>query len=71
MLRNMTCYIMVLNSTHYVLNISYTFNRPTFTLNHLNIPNVNLSKYLGIVISETNCNPDLKHQMLSYVVMLI
>ena len=30
-----------------------TFNRPTFTLNHLNIPNVNQSKYLGIVINET------------------
>ena len=40
-----------------------TFNRPTFTLNHLNIPNVNQSKYLGIVINETNCNPDLKRQM--------
>ena len=42
----------------------YTFNRPTFTLNHLNIPNVNnQSKYLGIVINGTNCNPDLKRQM--------
>ena len=40
-----------------------TFNRPTFTLNHLNIPNVNQSKYLGIVINETNCNPELKRQM--------
>ena len=40
-----------------------TFNRPTFTLNHLNIPNVNQSKNLGIVINETNCNPDLKRQM--------
>ena len=33
-----------------------TFNRTTFTLNHLNhlnIPNVNQSKYLGIVINET------------------
>ena len=40
-----------------------TFNRPTFTLNHLNIPNVNQSKYLGIVINETNCNPNLKRQM--------
>ena len=40
-----------------------TFNRPTFTLNHLNIPNVNQSKYLGIVINETNCKPDLKRQM--------
>ena len=40
-----------------------TFNRPTFTLNHLNIPNVKQSKYLGIVIIETNCNPDLKRQM--------
>ena len=25
-----------------------TFNRPTFSLNHLNFPNVNQSKYLGI-----------------------
>ena len=40
-----------------------TFNRPNFTLNHLNMPNVNQSKYLGIVINETNCNPDLKRQM--------
>ena len=40
-----------------------TFNRPTFTLNYLNIPNINQSKYLGIVINETNCNPDLKRQM--------
>ena len=40
-----------------------TFNRPTFTLNHLNILNVNQSKYLGIVINETNCNPDLKREM--------
>ena len=41
-----------------------TFHRPTdTTLNHLNIPNVNQSKYLGIVINETNCNPDLKRQM--------
>ena len=40
-----------------------TFNRPTFTWNHLNILNVNQSKYLGIVINETNCNPDLKRQM--------
>ena len=40
-----------------------TFNRPTFTLNHLNIPNVNQSKNLGIVINETNCNPDFKRQM--------
>ena len=40
-----------------------TFNRPTFTLNHLKIPNVNQSKYLGIVINKTNCNPDLKRQM--------
>ena len=36
-----------------------TFNRPTFTLNHLKIPNVNQSKYHGIVINETN----LKRQM--------
>ena len=40
-----------------------TFNRPTFTLNHLNSPNVNQSKYLGIVINEVNCNPDFKSQM--------
>ena len=64
MLRNMTCYIMVANLIHYVLNLNVLhFNRPTFTLNHLNIPNVNQSKYLGIVINETNCNPDLKRQM--------
>ena len=35
------------------------FNRPIFTLNHLNIPTVNQSKYLGIIISENNCAPDL------------
>ena len=39
------------------------FNRPVFTLNHLNIPTVNQSKYLGIIISENNCAPDLKRQM--------
>ena len=39
------------------------FNRPIFTLNHLNIPTVNQSKYLGIIISENNCAPDLKRQM--------
>ena len=43
-----------------------TFNRPTFTLNHLNILNVNQSKNLGIVINETNCNPDLKRQMCNF-----
>ena len=31
------------------------FNRPVFTLNHLNIPTVNQSKYLGIIISKNNC----------------
>ena len=40
-----------------------TFHRPTFTLIHLNISNVNQSKYLGIVIMEVNCNSDLKRQM--------
>ena len=39
------------------------FNRPVFTLNHLNIPTVNQSKYLGIIISENNCAHDLKRQM--------
>ena len=39
------------------------FNRPVFTLNHLNIPTVNQSKYLGIIFSENNCAPDLKRQM--------
>ena len=42
---------------------SSIFNRPTFNLNHLNILNNNQSKYLSIAIDETNCNPDLKHQM--------
>ena len=37
-----------------------TFNRPTFTLNHY-IDYI--EPYLGIVINETNCNPDLKRQM--------
>ena len=59
----MTCYIMVVNLIHCFKPKCSTFNRPTFTLNHLNIPNVNQSKYLGIVINETNCNPDLKRQM--------
>ena len=36
------------------------FNKPVFTLNHLNIPTVNQSKYLGIIISENNCAPDMK-----------
>ena len=54
---------MVANLIHYVLNLSkYSiFNRPTFTLNHLHIPNV--IQYLGIVIKETNCNLDMKRQM--------
>ena len=34
------------------------FNRPAFTLNHLNIPTANQSKYLGIIISENNCAPN-------------
>ena len=42
---------------------SSIFNRPVFTLNHLNIPTVNQSKYLGIIISENNCAPDLKRQL--------
>ena len=39
------------------------FNRPVFTLNHLNIPTVNRSQYLGIIISYNDCAPDLKRQM--------
>ena len=39
------------------------FNRLVFTLNHLNISTINKSKYLGIIISENNCAPDLKRQM--------
>ena len=37
-------------------------NRPVFTLNHLNIPTVNQSKYLENINSENNCAPDLKQQ---------
>ena len=48
-----------------------TFNIPTFTLNQLNIPNVNQSKYLGIVINETNCNPDLNVKCVNYMLILI
>ena len=39
------------------------FNKPVFTLNHLNIPTVNQSKNLGILIIENNCATDLKRQM--------
>ena len=39
------------------------FNRLLFTLNHLNIPTVIQSKYLGIIFSENICAPDLKRQM--------
>ena len=39
------------------------FNRPVFTLNHLDVPTVNQSKYLGIIIRENICVPDLKRQM--------
>ena len=39
------------------------FNRPVFTLNNFNIPSVNQLKYLGIIIGENNCAPDLKRQM--------
>ena len=65
MLKNMTYCIMVVNLIHYVLNpkVVYLINRPVFTLNHLNILTVNQSKYLGIIISENNCAPDLKRQM--------
>ena len=41
----------------------FYINRPVFTLNHLNIPTVNQSKYIGIIISENNCAPDLKRQI--------
>ena len=48
------------------------FNRPVFTLNHLNIPTVNQSKYLGIIISENNCASDLKRQKCAnYMLMLM
>ena len=39
------------------------FNRSIFTLNHLNIPTANQSKYPGIIIIKNNCAPDLKQQM--------
>ena len=52
---NLILYVLNLNVLHL---IDYTFN-----LNHLNIPNVNQSKYLDIVLNETNCNPDLKREM--------
>ena len=39
------------------------FNRPVFTLNHLNIPTVNQSNYFGYIINENDCAPDLKRQM--------
>ena len=32
-------------------------------LDHFNIPSANQSKYLGFIISENNCAPDLKRQM--------
>ena len=38
------------------------FNK-LYLLNHLNVPTVNQLKYLGIIISENNCVPDLKRQM--------
>ena len=41
----------------------FIFNKPVFTLNHLNIPTVNQLKYLGIIISENSYAPDLKRQM--------
>ena len=59
----MTYCIMVVNLIPYVLNSNVKFNKPVFTLNHLNIPTVNQSKYLGIIISENNCAPDLNRQM--------
>ena len=42
---------------------SSTFNISIITYTHWNNPNVIQPKYLGIVINETNCNPDLKRQM--------
>ena len=51
------------NHIHYVLNLNVLHLIDLLSLNHLNIPNVNQSKYLGIVINETNCNTDLKRQI--------
>ena len=51
MLKDMTCYYN--GGKSYSLCFKpkcSTYNRLTFTLNHLNIPNVNQSKYLGNVI---------------------
>ena len=64
MLKNMTYRIMVVNLNLYVLNRNVLYLTDLFfTLNHLNIPTVNQLKYLGIIISENNCAPDLKRQM--------
>ena len=66
MLKSMTYCIVVVNFIPYVLNPKSKcsiFNKPVFTLNHLNIPTVNQSKYLGIIINQNNCALDLKREM--------
>ena len=56
----------------YVLNSNVPYLKGSVsTSNHLNIPTVNQSKYLGIIISENNCAPNLNTIKLYANYMLI
>ena len=61
-------FVLMSGTTHFIYSLCFKpkcsmFNRPVLTLNNLNISTVNQSKYLGIIISENNCAPDLNRQM--------
>ena len=44
----------------------FKINPPSFVLGKQIIPAVDKCKYLGIIVSETNCDRDLKRQMRKY-----
>ena len=44
---------------------------PSFVLGKYVIPAVDKCKYLGIIVSETNCDNDLKRQMRKYTKILL
>ena len=69
MLRAANYHIMQLNKFRCVLNqIKIKITSPSFVLGKHVIPSVLVDKckYLGIIVSETNCDNDLKRQMRKY-----
>ena len=46
--------------------ISMKFERPCFYLGEMIIPKVTQCKYLGVIISDHNCDLDLKRQMIKF-----